>query len=300
LPSVSDLEQAAALLASAHAAGRRVEIGSDLTTERLDSIVEHEPGDLTCVVEAGVRLSVLAEALAAHGQRLALDPPGDPTVGSVLAANLSGPLRHRFGSPRDLVLGVTLVLADGTIASSGGKVVKNVAGYDLGKLVCGSRGTLALIGRVSLRLHPVPAVARTLVIEIGEPAGAVAALLRAPLQPSALDVLHPGRVAVLFEGGDAGVEAQLDAARRLVGGDEASADVWAAARAMQGQSLGRVRFDPGHLAAVLAALDEAVVRPSAGVAYVPHEVPSDLPAATVRLHERIRSTFDPSGVFVGA
>jgi glycolate oxidase FAD binding subunit len=299
LPSVSDLEQAADLLAAAHAGSRRVEIGSDLTTERLDRIVEHEPGDLTCVVEAGVRLSVLAEALAPHRQRLALDPPGDPTVGRVLAGNLSGPLRHRFGCPRDLVLGVTLVLADGTIASSGGKVVKNVAGYDLGKLVCGSRGTLALIGRVSLRLHPVPAVARTLVVETHDPAGAVESLLRAPLQPSALDVLHPGRVAVLFEGGDAAVETQLDAARRLVGGEEAGAEVWAAARERQGQSLGRVRFDPGELAAVLAALDEAVVRPSAGIAYVAHEVASALPSSTLRLQERIRSAFDPNRVFVG-
>ena len=78
---------------------------------------------------------------------LALDPPGDPTIGACLAANLSGPRRHRYGTPRDLVLGVTLVLADGTVANSGGKVVKNVAGYDLGKLFCGSRGTLGLIVR---------------------------------------------------------------------------------------------------------------------------------------------------------
>ena len=142
-------------------------------------------------------------ARASTAQRLSLDPPGDPTIGACLARNASGPLRHRFGAPRDLVLGVTLVLADGTIANAGGKVVKNVAGYDLGKLVCGSPGTLALIGRVSLRLHPLPAAARTLVVETDDPAGAVAALLRSQLQPSALDVLHPGRVAVLFEGGEA-------------------------------------------------------------------------------------------------
>ena len=116
-------------------------IGEDLTTDGLDRILEHEAGDLTCTVEAGVRLSVLQDALGEHGQRLSLDPPGDPTVGALLARNLSGPLRHRFGAPRDLVLGVTLVLADGTIASAGGKVVKNVAGYDLARLVCGSRGT---------------------------------------------------------------------------------------------------------------------------------------------------------------
>ena len=104
----------------------------------MDRVLEHESGDLTCTVEAGIRLSALAAALAPSRQRLSLDPPGDPTIGACLAENLSGPLRHRFGAPRDLVLGVTLVLADGTIVNAGGKVVKNVAGYDLGKLVCGS------------------------------------------------------------------------------------------------------------------------------------------------------------------
>ena len=131
----------------------------------LERILEHEAGDLTCTVEAGIRLSVLQDASSEHGQRLSLDPPGDPTVGALLARNLSGPLRHRFGAPRDLVLGVTLVLADGTIASAGGKVVKNVAGYDLARLVCGSEGRLALIARVSLRLHPLPKAERTLAVE---------------------------------------------------------------------------------------------------------------------------------------
>ncbi len=134
---------------------------------------------------------------------------------------LSGPLSHRFGTPRDLVLGVTLVLGDGTIASSGGKVVKNVAGYDLGKLVCGSEGRLALIARVALRLHPLPAASATLVVETADPAGVVRELRRSQLQPSALDVLHPGRVAVLFEGRERAVAAQLDAARALVGGEPA-------------------------------------------------------------------------------
>ncbi|MEP7224577.1 MAG: FAD-binding oxidoreductase, partial [Actinomycetota bacterium] len=165
MPSVSSLEEAAKLFAAAHAEARRVRIGDDLTTEGLDRILEHETGDLTCTVEAGLRLSALNTVLGQSGQRLSLDPPGDPTIGALLAKNLSGPLRHRFGAPRDLILGVTLVLADGTIASAGGKVVKNVAGYDLARLVCGSRGRLALIARASFRLHPVPKAARTLVIE---------------------------------------------------------------------------------------------------------------------------------------
>ena len=99
---------------------------------------------------------MLASALAAHGQRLSLDPPGDPTIGECLLDDLSGPLRHRFGTMRDLVIGVTVVLPDGTRANSGGKVVKNVAGYDLAKLFCGSRGRLGSVERLALRLHPTP------------------------------------------------------------------------------------------------------------------------------------------------
>ena len=182
------------------------------TTSRADGmnrILEHDPGDLTCTVEAGVRLSELRAALANAGQRLSLDPPGDPSIGALLARNVSGPLRHRFGAPRDLVLGATLVLADGTIANAGGKVVKNVAGYDLGRLVCGSEGRLAFIARVSFRLHPLPKATRTIVVETDDAASVAGALLASQLQPSALDVLHPGRVAVLFEGSERAVRRRL-------------------------------------------------------------------------------------------
>jgi len=290
------LETASVFLAAAHAAGQRVRIGEDLLTDGLDRLLEHEAGDLTCTVEAGVRLSALHSALAPHGQRLSLDPPGDPTIGACLAANLSGPLRHRFGAPRDLVLGVTLVLADGTVTNAGGKVVKNVAGYDLGKLVCGSRGTLALIARVSLRLHPVPGAARTLAVETNDAAAVVDALGRSTLQPSALDVLHPGRVALLFEGGAAGVEDQLQRAMALVGGAEADAAVWDEARERQGSARGRLRFDPGRLRQALSGLEEAVVRPAAGVAFVPDETRIELPEPVRVLNERIRAQFDPSSI----
>ena len=267
-------------------------IGDDLTTGGLDRILEHEAGDLTCTVEAGIRLSALQAVLREAGQRLALDPPGDPTIGACLAANLSGPLRHRFGAPRDLVLGVTLVLADGTIANAGGKVVKNVAGYDLGKLVCGSHGTLALIARVSLRLHPIPVAASTVVVETDDAAAVTSALARSPLQPSALDVFQPGRVAVLFEGGQAGVDDQIRRAMELVDGTVADDEVWAESRARQGAARGRIRFAPGALRATLADLDEAVVRASAGVAYVPHETAQTHSAPA--LEERIRAAFDPN------
>jgi glycolate oxidase FAD binding subunit len=299
LPSVCSLEDASAALRAASAEGRRLRIGEDLTTEGLGRILEHEAGDLTCTVESGVRLSVLQRELAEHGQRLSLDPPGDPTVGALIAESLSGPLRHRFGAPRDLLLGVTLVLADGTVASAGGKVVKNVAGYDLGRLVCGSRGRLALIARASFRLHPLPRAARTLAAGVEDVASAVAALRHSQLEPSALDVLHPGRVAVLLEGSERAVEAQLEAARRLVGGNEARPEVWDESRMRQAAARGRVRFDPGLLGETLDTLDEAVVRPASGVAYVTEATPPAVDDGVQRLVERIARSLDPQGVLAG-
>jgi glycolate oxidase FAD binding subunit len=278
--------------AEAMRAGGAVEIGRTLSTARLDRILEYEPGDLTCIVEAGVRLSTLNARLAEHGQMLALDPPGDPTLGTCLAADLSGPRRHRYGTMRDLVLGVTVVLADGTIASSGGKVVKNVAGYDLGKLFCGSRGRLGLVARLALRLQPRPAASASLVVPVRRPEDAERLwqlVHRSQLVPSAVDVDWPGRMALLLEGGARAVAAQLEAARATLGGTEA--DPWGEVRERQAAANGRVRFDPGRLAELLAEREDAVVRVAAGVAYVPEPVPE----AWSPLAERVRAQFDPEG-----
>jgi glycolate oxidase FAD binding subunit len=296
LPSVSSVEDASAALAEAYRERRTVRIGEDLTAHGLNRVLEHDPGDLTCTVEAGVRLSELRAVLGAAGQRLSLDPPGDPTVGALLAHNLSGPLRHRFGAPRDLVLGVTVVLADGTVANAGGKVVKNVAGYDLARLVCGSEGRLAFIVRASFRLHPLPKAARTLVVETEGTALVVSRLLRSQLQPSALDVLHPGRVAILFEGSPRAVEAQLAQAASLVGGTEAEEDVWEESRRRQALAAFRVHFAPRDLADALPSGGEAVIRPAAGVAYGLARITDDTPPGVRRLFDAIREQFDPAGV----
>jgi glycolate oxidase FAD binding subunit len=210
-------------------------------------ILEHEPGDLTCIVEGGLRLSTLQSVLDAHEQRLSLDPPGDPTLAECLTGDLSGPLRHRFGTMRDLVLGVTVVLPDGMRASSGGKVVKNVAGYDLGKLFCGSRGHLGSVERLALRLHPLPAAARTIVTSADW-----SALHNSQLVPSAVD-LAEGRMHVLFEGSERAVDAQLHA----LGGEEC--DPWAELRLLQLSLPGRVRWD---------GKPAPLVRPGPQVAYV--------------------------------
>ena len=298
------MQEAAELLARASAERSRVTIGRAggdivVSTADLDEVLEHEAGDLTAIVEGGVRVGELNERVAGSGQMLALDPPGNPTIGACLAANLSGPRRHRYGTARDLVIGVTVVLGDGTIASSGGKVVKNVAGYDLAKLFCGSEGRLGLIARVALRLHPRPDSTRTLVAPVVSGADAQAkarAILRAPLAPAAVDVIWPGRLAVLFEGTAHAVEEQLAAAQALVGGDEEAGAVWAEAGERQGRARGRLLFAPAELARTLQTLDQAVVRVSAGVAYVPAPVPDRRDPAEVALAERVRAAFDPAGV----
>jgi glycolate oxidase FAD binding subunit len=127
-------------------------------THRLNTVREHTWQDMTCVVEAGCSWSKMQITLAEYGQFVALDPlwPDQATVGGIVATNDSGILRHRYGSLRDLVIGMTIVLADGTVARSGGKVVKNVAGYDLHKLMTGAFGTLGFITDVAFRLHSLP------------------------------------------------------------------------------------------------------------------------------------------------
>jgi len=298
--------EAAEALAAATREGRRVSIereGGDvvLSTRRLDRVLEHESGDLTATVEAGVRLSALDAVLAERGQMLALDPPGDPTVGACLAAALSGPRRHRYGAARDLLLGVTVVLADGTIASAGGKVVKNVAGYDLGKLFCGSLGRFGLIARASLRLHPRPEASGSLLVPV---AGAADAhrlwqlVHRSTLIPSAVDLFWEGaagNMALLFEGSQRAVEVQLAAAQALIGGERASGAVWEEARARQAELQGRISFPPGRLAAALAALPEALVRPGVGSAFVPAGLGDRGDAGALALAERVRTALDPAG-----
>jgi glycolate oxidase FAD binding subunit len=211
-------------------------------------VIEYEPGDQTVIVDGAIELAALQRTLAEQGQRLSLDPPGSPTLADCLLDDLSGPLRHRFGTMRDLVLGVTVVLRDGTRASSGGKVVKNVAGYDLGKLFCGSRGRLGSVERLALRLHPRPEAARTVVTD-----RPWAELHRSQLAPSAVD-LAGGRLHVLFEGSWRAVDAQV----AELGGKET--DPWDDLRSLQATLPGRVRWDgqeaplvrPGRLAAYVA------------------------------------------------
>jgi glycolate oxidase FAD binding subunit len=213
-----------------------------LSTARLDKIIEHPWADLTVSVEAGCTIQKLQSALAQHGQRLALDPlwPTHATIGGVLSTNDSGSLRLRFGALRDLIIGVTLALPDGTLASSGGKVVKNVAGYDLPKLVTGALGTLAVITRAIFRLHPLPANAKTLSISGGHLedmqrlmlAVQDSRLAHSSLQARIVQDAEPV-VDILFEGTEAGIAAQESQLRELARPSQATdapSTVWGASQ----------------------------------------------------------------------
>jgi len=176
-----------------------------LGTHHLTGVVDHADADLTATVRAGTPLADVNRALAAKGQWIPLDPLGTPaaTIGGVLACNDSGPRRHRYGAPRDVLIGVTFVTAEGTRARSGGRVVKNVAGYDLGRLLTGSHGSLGVIVEATFKLSPLPAASRTVTIgpsAIDRIAAVVRAVADSQLAPSAIEVAWPpARALVRFE-----------------------------------------------------------------------------------------------------
>ncbi len=171
-----------------------VRSGIVLGLARLNRLVEHEPGDLTATAEAGMTVSAFQAALRARGQWLSLDPPDADraTLGGVMAANASGPRRHLYGTARDLVIGMTVITAEGAVVRAGGKVVKNVAGYDLPKLFVGSYGTLGIMVDVTVKLRPLPEDERLVCVRferLKDGAIAARAVMASDLIPNALELL---------------------------------------------------------------------------------------------------------------
>jgi glycolate oxidase FAD binding subunit len=196
-----------------------------LGTARMNEVIEHVPGDQVVRVQAGIKLQDLQNRLAGTEQMLGIDPPErGATIGGVVAANSTGPRRYRYGTIRDLIIGITVVLSDGTVAKAGGKVVKNVAGYDLSKLFTGSLGTLGVIAECNFRLHPRPEAARTVALEPESTlaAGQAAqAIMHAQLVPSAVELNwseDTRLLTVLIEGIEPSVEAQAETASYLLRG----------------------------------------------------------------------------------
>jgi glycolate oxidase FAD binding subunit len=234
----------------------------ELSTASLDQIVEHNAGDLTAILQAGVRVADAQATFAEAGQMLALDPPlGAATIGGLVAAGDSGPLRHRYGAPRDLVLGVRVALSDGSLAHAGGKVIKNVAGYDLAKLFSGSFGTLGAIVEVAVRLHPrrPTASAGATFEDAGELAEAARRLTHAQHEAWAIDVAWrggQGGVLARYAGDEA--RAQASAAAAEIGGSviEDDAYAWDDQRAGQrGDLVVRVSTVQSRLADVFRAAE---------------------------------------------
>ena len=215
-------EEVAGVLGAADAAGMpvtpwgsgtRIAVGMPparaglvLSLKRLDRLLEHEPGDLTATAEAGMRLGAFQDAVGQRGQWLSLDPPHarEGTLGGILASNASGPRRHLYGTARDLLIGLTMVLADGSIVRGGGKVVKNVAGYDLPKLAIGSFGTLGVIVEATFKLRPRPDMDRLIVAtfeRVKDAGQGVRAIMASDLIPSAVELLDAEAVRALGLGG---------------------------------------------------------------------------------------------------
>ncbi|MFN2569791.1 MAG: FAD-binding oxidoreductase [Candidatus Dormibacteria bacterium] len=326
----ASIEEAAELLRELGGAGRplRVRGGGtksgwgrrcaradvEVETGGLTRLLEHNAGDFTAVLEAGVPLAEAQERFAAAGQMLALDPPlsapggaAAATIGGVVATADSGPLRHRYGGVRDLVLGITVVLSDGTVARAGGRVIKNVAGYDLGKLFAGSHGTLGLIATVAVRLHPLATEHATVRARSEDPdalARASSGMAALPLEADCLDVhwtATQGEVLARFSGPAASERAERTAGRLAGLGLEAEvvadgAALWERQRACQRTAEGavlKVAGVIGDLPAVLGAAREAgaqaVARAGLGLAWL--TLPGDRLDARLRdLRERLPAT----------
>jgi glycolate oxidase FAD binding subunit len=289
------------LVVSPRGSGTKMHLGDPpasldliVSTARMNEIIEHVPGDQVVRVQAGIRLQDLQEQLSGSDQMLAIDPPErEATIGGIIAANASGPRRYRYGTIRDLIIGITVVLHDGTVAKAGSKVVKNVAGYDLSKLFTGSLGTLGIIVTANFRLHPITQVSRTIAVEVESPeaaAGVAQAMMHSQVEPTAVE-LHYGEDArlltVLLESIPAGVEEKIEVASFLL------------------NPFGEVRTlsdeETGYRDPSTAAEDEAVIKLSAPPADLADVLGTVLGAAERRGLDQPRITgHAASGVtFVG-
>ena len=244
-----------------------------ISTVRLNAVVAHRHGDLTATVQAGATLGTVNGLLGQHRQWIPLDPPSAnrATIGGIVATNDSGPRRHRYGTPRDLIIGVEFARADGRLAKGGGIVVKNVAGYDLPRLMTGSFGSLGVILTATFKLYPLTAASKTLVVECPTTAdleGLTGRILRSPLTPTALEfATDPLRLMVRFESIDASVEQQSDAAKALLDGrglttriadGSEEAALWSDHARVAGPesfALLKVSVLPAELAATLGAIE---------------------------------------------
>lgn len=297
-----------------------------LSLERLNRVEEHAWADLTVTVEAGCTIRNLQQTLARHGQHLAIDPllPEQATVGGVLSTNDTGAMRLCHGGLRDLVIGVTLALADGTLAKSGGKVVKNVAGYDLPKLVTGASGTLGVITRAVFRVHPLPQNPRTLSIRVKslpEVQRVLLSLLGSNIAYSAIQVRAASgdstAIDVALSATEAGLQSQEARVEQLGPGriQAEPAEIWSARQALWQPEIGEARppvapsivkisILPSEIEEAIAAVDRAArahhavwraVIQGTGIGWLSLQAEANADPALPALLEELRAEFEKRG-----
>ena len=307
-----------------------------ISFSKLNRILQYEPRDLTISVEAGIAYRELTLALAEHGQMIPLDPPfsGNSTIGGIIATNCSGPRRRLYGTARDMVIGMTFATLEGKLVKTGGMVVKNVAGLDMGKLMIGSFGTLAAIAIVNFKVHPIPPATRTFVQQFATGSEAIAArdaVLKSALQPAAIDILkHSGYYELLIQAGGSTAmlhrySHELSAARTIEGAEEQ--ERWNSIRELVPRFLAehengivlRVSCALSEVGPVLEALPApAVARAGSGVCYGCYQRFEDIrylgvidfappavrqnfelwpqPGADFAMMKKVKEMFDPQGL----
>jgi len=332
--TVAQLAEALRTAAQAH---RTIHFGGNFTKDRIGGpvsaadetistsvmqrLLKYEPRDLTISVEAGMPWEILERTLAESGQMLPLDPAFSnekATVGGVIAANQSGPLRRLYGAARDMVIGMTFVTLEGQEIRTGGNVVKNVAGLDMGKLMIGSFGTLAAIASVNFKVFPIPRASRTFVLEFSTAAEAFAErdrILRGQMPPAAIDLVNWGtrtndgfRLLIRAMGTPAVVERftrEFAHANRLDGDEQTAA--WREVREFTPRFLdahpeGGVVTIPCSLTEMREVVDKIkvpfVARAGSGVVYAHYA--AQPPAITVRddaeMMKNVKRMFDPENL----
>lgn len=307
--------------------------GIELHTTGLDRVIEHSPGDMVVTAEAGITLEALQRELGKSGQFLPVDPFHSPghTIGGLLATGWTGPLRMRYGSPRDFLIGIRVALPDGRLASAGGRVVKNVSGYDLMKLHFGAMGTLGVIVAASFKVFPNPLHDVTVELthdSIQEAWAGVERALTMPMAPAALELFSGGRVLARFLG-------SADATKRMVaelGWPAAGARTWTAHAKSAPERWARITVPRHQLRSLLERLPAGAewwASPGVGVAHwsiaggaeevraarsaseaiggtlvlmaAPDQLRREVgtwgtPPGTLHLMRRLKNAFDPAGV----
>lgn len=301
----SSIEELSQKLQDCHREGRPA---GAISLEHMASLMDHQPEDMTTTVQAGMTLAALQQELAKQGQWLPLDPPGGATMTlrELLDSNRSGPRRCGYGTVRDWVIGMKAVLADGRVIQSGGKVVKNVAGFDLHKLLIGARGELGVIAEVTFKVSPIPAselILTTCCSDLEEAGNLLRSIVESPVNPVILD-LHRSRegelkFTIAFAGTEAETRWQSETIRSFADWTEGNLNYCEDFHSLlNGNEPPRDSVLPSKLIGVLQSLGKEpfLARAGNGIVYRSH--PAVHPNKRSILEDRVRSLFDPKGVFI--